>query len=88
MLYLALAELGLIALTILASASLHRSQSRAHARREDLLLNQLLHTAGRPWQPAPADHYAPPTPPLFDEDGEMALSRHYSRFTLTPEQEP
>jgi hypothetical protein len=31
-----------------------RSLQRAHARREDLLLNQLLHVAGRPWLPAPA----------------------------------
>lgn len=86
MLYLALAELGLIALTILASASFHRSQTRAHARREDLLLNQLLHTAGRPWQPAPADTFEPPS--LYDEDGELRMAQHYSRFTLTPEQEP
>lgn len=31
-----------------------RAQERAHARREDMLLNQLLHAAGHPWQEAPA----------------------------------
>ena len=86
MLYLALAELGLIALTIFGSWSALRSQNRAHARREDLLLNQMLHTAGKPWQPAPADDRSPRS--LLDDDGEMVLSQHYSRFTSSPEQEP
>lgn len=27
---------------------------REHNRRVDLLINQLLHAAGKPWQPAPA----------------------------------
>ncbi len=88
MLYVALAELGLIALTIFGSWSAVRSQSRAHARREDLLLNQALHAAGRPWQPAPADTFIPERAPLWDEDGELALSQHYARFTTSPEQEP
>ena len=86
MLYLALAELGLVALTIFGSWSAMRSQNRAHVRREDLLLNQMLHTAGKPWQPAPADDFSPRS--LLDDDGEMVLSQHYSRFTSSPEQEP
>jgi hypothetical protein len=84
MLYLALAELGVIILTIFASAHLARSQSRAHARREDLLLNQVLHAAGRPWQPAPAD-----TQPKEQIDwDELLPTMQYSRFTASPEQEP
>ena len=87
MLYISLAELGLIALVCYGSWGALRAQSRSHARREDLLLNQLLHATGRPWQPAPADH-APTAPLLFDDDGELILSQNYSRFTSTPEQEP
>lgn len=83
MLLLALAELGVIVLLIFAFASFIRSQSRVHARREDLLLNQALHAAGRPWQPAPADLRPEPT----DWDEVLATSQ-YSRFTTTPEQEP
>ncbi len=87
MFYIALAELGVIVLTIFAAASLVRSLTRAHARREDLLLNQALHAAGRPWQPAPADT-ALVRSSLLDDEGEMILTQHYSRFTTSPEQEP
>ncbi len=65
--------------TITASllASQLRSMQRAHARREDLLLNQLLHVAGRPWQPAPATE-----PALLDAEPRPAT------WTATPEQDP
>lgn len=36
-------------------AALIRSRDRQHARERDLLLNQLLHACGTPWQPAPAN---------------------------------
>ena len=54
MTYVALVEAA--ALVTLASilGGLLRSQQRSHARREDLLTNQLLHAAGKTWQPAPA----------------------------------
>ena len=84
MLYVALAELGLLALTIFGSWSAARSQSRTHARREDLLLNQALHAAGKPWQPAPAD-VRPVEQPDWDE---LLSTGQYSRFTTSPEQEP
>lgn len=87
MIYVALGELALLALTIYGAWGALRAQARANARREDLLLNQALHAAGRPWQPAPSDA-APMPRPLFDDDGELILSQHYSRFTSTPEQEP
>lgn len=77
MIYLvALAEAAALVLLVGAFASLMRSQQRAHARREDLLVNQLLHATGHTWQPAPAD-----APRVADD-----LERH--RFTATPEQRP
>lgn len=54
MLYVALAEAAALAVVVIAFAGLLRSQMRAHARREDQLVNQLCHLAGRPWAPAPA----------------------------------
>ena len=86
MLYVALAELGLIALTLYGSWEALRAQNRAHARREDLLLNQALHAQGRPWQPAPADEFQ--SRPLYDEDGELTVPSRYAFFTDSPEQEP
>lgn len=35
-----------------------RAQSRSHARREDALLDKLLHTVGKPWTPSPSETYA------------------------------
>lgn len=87
MLYIALAELGLIALLVFTFAGFIRSLTRAHARREDLLLNQALHAAGRPWQPAPADDFSPPRP-LYNDDGELMVGSRYLRFSDSPEQEP
>lgn len=54
MIFVALAEAAALTVIVLVFASLFRSQQRAHARREDLLLNQMLNLAGKPWQPAPA----------------------------------
>lgn len=54
MLIVALALVAVLAVTVVSSAQVLRSQQRAHARREDLLVNQLLHAAGMTWQPAPA----------------------------------
>lgn len=42
------------AITAIALAGLLRQERRQHARERDLLLNQLLHAVGKPWQPAPA----------------------------------
>lgn len=50
-----LAAIAVLLAVIVALVGLLRSQQRAHARREDLLVNQLLHAVGRDWQPAPAD---------------------------------
>ena len=36
-------------------------QQRSHARREDALLDRLLHATGKTWTPPPADEHVPPT---------------------------
>lgn len=53
--FVALAEAAALTVTVVAFAGLLRAQQRAHVRREDLLVNQLLHAAGKPWTPPPAD---------------------------------
>jgi len=70
MILVALAEAAAIALTVIVFAGLLRSQARAYARREDLLVNQLCNVVGRPWQQAPA--YAEPEP-VDPEDIAMLL---------------
>lgn len=84
MLYVALSSLVVLALVIALYSGTLRSQSRAHARREDLLLNQLLNLAGKPWQPAPAEKIIPSSPTWED----VLESSRYQDFTLSPEQEP
>ena len=54
MVYVALAEAAALVVCVVVFAGLIRSMQRSHARREDLLLNQMLNMAGKPWQPAPA----------------------------------
>ena len=78
MVYVALAELAALALVSSVFARLLVSQQRSHARREDLILNQLLHAAGKAWLPAPADElvYVEPAPIVPFED----------RFQASPEQ--
>lgn len=65
-----------LALTVLAFSNLLRSQQRAHTRERDLLLNQLLHLAGKPWQPAPAEEQRPAAP---------EREPHAPRYTARPE---
>lgn len=73
----ALALVAALAATVIALGGLLRSQARTHARREDLLLNQLLHAVGNPWQPAPADA------PVERERTELP---EVGRFVTSPEQ--
>jgi hypothetical protein len=53
--WVALAEAAALAAVVLTGAGLLRSQQRSYARERDLILNQLLHLAGRTWQPPPAE---------------------------------
>ena len=55
MLYVALAEAVVLVVVIATFGNLLRIQARQHSRDRALLLNQLLHLAGRPWQEAPAE---------------------------------
>jgi hypothetical protein len=81
MLYIALAEAALLLVVIATFASLIRSLTRAHARREDLLLNQMCNLAGKPWQPAPSTEH-------LDEWRErLELAREERQaWTTSPEQ--
>lgn len=72
----AVALAAVLVVAIGSFGQLLRWQQRAHARREDLLLNQLLNLAGKPWLPAPADEPKPPVPVREPEA---------PRYTATPE---
>lgn len=54
MIWVALGSTAVLAVTVVAFCGLLRSLSRQQARERDLLLNQLLNLAGRPWQPPPS----------------------------------
>jgi hypothetical protein len=78
-LYVCLALAAALVVVVVAFVGLIRSMSRAAARREDLLVNQLCNLAGAPWQKAPADErvtWGEQEPPARE------------RFTTSPEQEP
>lgn len=80
MLYVALVLAGALVAVVISFAGVVRSLVRQHARERDLLINQLLHATGKPWQPAPET-----------EAQRSRLAERHERersFTLTPEQEP
>lgn len=56
-----------------------RSAARQHGRREDMLLDRVMHLSGQTWTPPPADKQPPAA--AVKEPGR----RHY---TQTPEQLP
>lgn len=68
MIYLAVA-LALVTVayivTLAVGARVTHSLIRSHARERDLLLNKLMHLAGRTWEPPPAQEPEPPE--KFDE---------------------
>lgn len=83
MVYVALTEAAALLVTVLVFAGLLRSMTRAHARREDLLLNQMLNLAGKPWQPSPA---AESRLEVWQERIDEAREQRRS-WTVNPEQE-
>lgn len=87
MTYVALAELGALVLTVIAFAGLLRAQQRAHARREDLLVNQLLHAVGKPWQPAPDAENQQEWRDKAERSREERRA-YAQRFSASPEQLP
>lgn len=84
MTYLAVGELAVLVLTVLAFTNLLRGQQRAHARREDLLVNQLLHAAGKTWQPSPESEAWRKR----QEEAQDDRREYEVRFTASPEQLP
>jgi hypothetical protein len=80
MLIVSLALVAVIVLLATVFAGALGRMQHAHARREDLLVNQILHLSGRTWTPPPADEWAAPA------DGEP-LVREYD-WTTQPEQQP
>ena len=88
MLYVALVEAAALVALVSTFSRILRSTLREGSRRENALLDRVLHVSGNPWNVAPADEFVPPARSPYDDDGEMILSQHYSRFTSTPEQEP
>lgn len=82
MLYVALAEAALLLTVVAVFAGLVRSLTRTHARREDLLLNQMCNLAGKPWQPSPAAESLDAWRLKLDEE---RLERR--SWTTSPEQE-
>lgn len=77
MIYVALgAWLAVIVVGTEASIAI-RSLVRSHARERELLINQIMHLAGRTWTPPPAD-----TVPDFPPDEET------DRFVFAPSQLP
>jgi hypothetical protein len=53
--YVAIAEAAALVSVVAVLLRAMARMQRQHARREDLLLNQLLHLTGHTWQPSPAD---------------------------------
>ena len=51
--WVAVAALLVLALAIYSAGSLFRGLVRQQARERELLLNQIMHLAGRTWQPPP-----------------------------------
>lgn len=78
MIWICLALVAAWCITLSAAMQLARSERRQHARERDLMLNQLLNLAGKPWQPAPA------TTVQRTDDGEFTPAG----WTWTPEQNP
>ena len=64
MIYVALLEGVALIVTALTFAHIVRWMIREHARERNLMLNQLMHLAGRTWQPPPG----PPEPAYDDEE--------------------
>jgi hypothetical protein len=79
MVYVCLAEAAALAAAIIAFCGLLRSSSRAHARREDLLVNQLMHATGHTWSPPPK---------VLDLGADDSSPLEVETWSATPEQWP
>lgn len=73
MTFIAVALVALLVVTVLVSAAERRALIRQQARERDLLLNKIMHLAGRTWEPPPAEK---PWQPAEEPE----------QYTFTPEQ--
>lgn len=55
-------------------------ERRQHAREREMLLNQIMHLAGRTWAPPPADDYTVPADPFDEERYMVAASQEPEGF--------
>lgn len=80
MMVVAIVEAAALVALVVAFAGVVARVQRACARREDLLVNQLCHLAGRDWHAAPAD----------DERRQAVERADQARvhFIASPEQQP
>jgi hypothetical protein len=85
LLVVAVLAIALLAV-VMVLAGLLRSQQRAHARREDLLVNQILHLSGRTWQSPPAGDDV--LAKLREKIGESRGDREAASWIVSPEQMP
>lgn len=82
MLYVALAEAAVLAVVVIVFAGLLRSKERSCARREDAMLNKLLHAVGTPWEESPASRGS------FDSlERHLQAEREAAAWTVNPELE-
>lgn len=67
MIYVAFASIAALALVAVAALHAVGQLLRSHARERNLMLNQLLHLAGRTWEPPPAELPLAPDEDDFEE---------------------
>ena len=76
MIWVALVEAVAIVALAVVFAGLVRSLLRQQARERDLLLNQIMHLAGRTWTPPPASEPVAEEPVEFPEYEPGVLSNY------------
>lgn len=74
----ALALVAAFALSVLGLAGVLRSLVRAHARERDLLIDKLMHLAGKTWR----------EPPATAQGLEQAAEDFEDRYVMSPSQLP
>lgn len=67
----AIAALVVLAFALYLSAALFRNLVRQQARERELLLNQIMHLAGRTWQPPPEPQ--PAAGPVGEEEETVVI---------------
>lgn len=79
MVWVAIVEAVALVVTVATFVRAFAGLQRQHARREDLLIAQLLHATGNAWTPPPIDEWRRDAAPV---------DREKRTWTPTPEQHP